>query len=478
MNSTKASFGWPDQLKFAELSGDYNPMHLDEIVARRLIFGGVVVHGVHILLRALEWIASERNAKLIMRSVTAQFQQPVLVGAEVEFRVSDADTDQNEALVLAFVGTGVVAKIGINWTSDRGIPTEVANGLPEKVPCLNLTEDEMPTASGQVPLTLGNDLLAELFPVLNRRAQRGQIAALLATTRIIGMKCPGYDSIFSELAISFSEKEKESRSLEFVVDRYDSRFRLASLKVRGASVEGILKAFLRPPAQDQPTVSQLSRFVNAGEFSGKRALIIGGSRGLGELCAKLLAAGGADIRLTYRRGEKDAAAVVNDIETNGGSVIAHRFDVIDGGGVLLEALGEWRPTDLLYLATPAIFRARQEEFSTALYDEFTDIYLKSFADIFFSLVPHNTLKFVKYPSTVAISDLTKDIPEYIVAKSAAEALCRLLSKAHNDINFDVKRLPRLATDQTANVYGIMAEDPVPVLLAWLRSVEENTNLDI
>jgi len=469
MIASKTSFGWPDQLKFAELSGDYNPMHLDAIVARRLIFGGVVVHGVHILLKALEWVSSERNANFVIRSVAAQFQQPVLVGADVEFRISETDTDKNESLVLAYVGTGVVARICINWTSDHGSPAEPANGLPEKESCLKLTEDEMPAARGQVPLTLSDDLLAELFPVLNRHVQRGQIATLLATTRIVGMKCPGYNSIFSELKISFSVNEKESRSLDFVVDQYDSRFHLASLKVIGAGAEGILKAFLRPPAQVQPTVSQLSQFVRDGEFSGKRALIIGGSRGLGELCAKLLAVGGADVRLTYRRGESDAAAVVNDIEASGGSALAHKFDVTDGGDVLLKELGNWRPTDLLYLATPAIFRTQHEGFSARLFDEFTDIYVKSFAEIFFTIAENGVLNYVLQPSTVAIDEVTRGMPEYIAAKVASEALCQYLEKMYPRIRFDVPRLPRMPTDQTVNLFGIKAADPIPLMLGFLRN---------
>jgi len=473
MTATTTSFGWPEQLKFAELSGDYNPIHLDEIVARRLIFGDVVVHGVHILLRALEWIASERDTQLVMRSVTAQFQHPVLVGGEAAFRVLDSGSDRNDTLVEVRVGTGVVAKIRFTWASGQIGPGDPAPHVPDEEVCLHLTADELPAARGQVPITLGDDLLAEMFPALSRNAQRGQLATLLATTRIVGMKCPGHNSLFSELAVSFFTTTEDNGSLEFVVDRYDSRFHLASLNVRGAGTEGVLKAFLRPPAQDQPTTAELAQFVSAGEFLGKRALVIGGSRGLGELCAKLLAAGGADVRLTYRRGERDAAAVVRDIEASGGSATGLRFDVLDGGSVLLEALGEWQPTDLLYLATPPIFRPRQERFSSALYDEFSDVYVKSFADVFSSLAPLNTLQYVKYPSTVAIGDLTRDVPEYLVAKSAAEVLCRFFAKVHNDICFDVTRLPRLATDQTANVYGVAAEDPVPVLLAWLRSAEEN-----
>ena len=59
-------------------------------------------------------------------------------------------------------------------------------------------------------------------------------------------------------------------------------------------------------------------FVNRDEFKGQSALIIGGSRGLGEVTAKLLAAGSADVRLSYYQGEEDAIGIVDDISSNGG----------------------------------------------------------------------------------------------------------------------------------------------------------------
>ncbi len=40
---TQRIFTSDDQLAFAKLSGDYNPLHMDPIYARRLLFGRQVV---------------------------------------------------------------------------------------------------------------------------------------------------------------------------------------------------------------------------------------------------------------------------------------------------------------------------------------------------------------------------------------------------------------------------------------------------
>ena len=57
-----------DQRDFAQLSGDWNPIHVDPIQARRLLFGEPVVHGIHLVLWALERLAGA--AQIAALSVT------------------------------------------------------------------------------------------------------------------------------------------------------------------------------------------------------------------------------------------------------------------------------------------------------------------------------------------------------------------------------------------------------------------------
>jgi len=41
------AFTLEDQAGFASLSGDFNPLHSDRLVARRTMFGDAIVSGVH-----------------------------------------------------------------------------------------------------------------------------------------------------------------------------------------------------------------------------------------------------------------------------------------------------------------------------------------------------------------------------------------------------------------------------------------------
>ncbi|GAC1478536.1 MAG: acetoacetyl-CoA reductase [Gemmatimonadaceae bacterium] len=71
---------------------------------------------------------------------------------------------------------------------------------------------------------------------------------------------------------------------------------------------------------------------------GKRALVTGGSRGIGAACAILLAEWGADVGIGYRSRAEDAGAVVRDVAARGVRGFAHAADIstAEGADALVE----------------------------------------------------------------------------------------------------------------------------------------------
>jgi 3-oxoacyl-[acyl-carrier protein] reductase len=65
------------------------------------------------------------------------------------------------------------------------------------------------------------------------------------------------------------------------------------------------------------------------ELSGKRALVTGGSRGIGAAIALALAEKGADVAITYERAADRAAEVVREIEEKGRKGLAIQADSAD-----------------------------------------------------------------------------------------------------------------------------------------------------
>ncbi|MBY5388883.1 SDR family NAD(P)-dependent oxidoreductase [Rhizobium johnstonii] len=69
------------------------------------------------------------------------------------------------------------------------------------------------------------------------------------------------------------------------------------------------------------------------ELAGKRALVTGGSRGIGAAIALALADKGADVAITYERSADRAAEVVRAIEGKGRKAIAIQADSADPAAV-------------------------------------------------------------------------------------------------------------------------------------------------
>jgi 3-oxoacyl-[acyl-carrier protein] reductase len=64
-------------------------------------------------------------------------------------------------------------------------------------------------------------------------------------------------------------------------------------------------------------------------LNGKKALVTGGSRGIGEAIARRFADDGASVAINYHRASDRAEALVNRIEEAGGTAAAFRADIAD-----------------------------------------------------------------------------------------------------------------------------------------------------
>jgi hypothetical protein len=249
--------------------------------------------------------------------------------------------------------------------------------------------------------------------------------------------------------------------------KFDERFSLLDLQVEAPGLSGTVATGVRPSPSRQTAYTAARTQVVPDAFHSERALVIGGSRGLGEAAVKLLAAGGADVRFTYHRGEEDANRVAREITEGGGSAACFGYDVLGGPGALVDGLGAWRPTLFCYFATPFIFAGAQGRFSAELFRTFCDFYVTGFHQTFVAVSEASR---VLYPSTVAIEAPPPNLVEYAAAKAAGESLCRSLALAHPDKRFECPRFPRLATDQTATLLKVPGADPIEPVRNALRSL--------
>jgi hypothetical protein len=466
-------FTLQDQFEFAKLSGDYNPIHIDPVSARRYMFGQPIVHGVHSILWALEiWCKKNKNAFKIL-SLKAFFYRPINLDIKTEYKV--ISNSQNhfeiELLTESVVNTKLVVEMGeISKENNhkKNIPP-IIDAFPENHIPRNLTKDEILGMSGNIDLYLKKSAADLLFPNLVQNIDSFQIATILSTTRLVGMYCPGLNSLYSALDLSFDNPQVLFSPLKYEVNKIDNRFGLVYLRLEGDGITGTIKSFLRPSSVAQSDFVSLQNFVTPGEFSGQRALIIGGSRGLGEVAAKLLTAGGASIRITYNQGKQDANIIVNEITTNGGQAEAIPFNVLDIQSINSCNISEnWFPTHCYYFATPFIFSGIKGIYSEKLFNKFCTYYITGFYNTIILWHAKGLNNFF-YPSTIAVNEFPDNMVEYALSKAAGEKLCEFMVSRSTKLNIYKPRFPRMATDQTVSFSLVKNEDPILLTLKHLRA---------
>jgi len=464
----KRSFTLADQKIFAKLSGDFNPVHIDPIVARRSLFGQPIVHGIHLLLWSLDNCVATETEPLELRSLKVDFQGSVAINTIATYQHTKEEKDVVR-IKLDTEGKKVASVKAVLAPRGKARSVMVPFGRPNSRDPRILCAGKAANVSGNLMLCLDTNLATHLFPNALRILPPMQVAELLATTRLVGMECPGLHSIYSGLDITFAGEVNPAPVMNYEVIDYDDRYSLLLMRVLSSRMRGTIRAFLRPVPQEQVSFTDLQQ-VNATEFARQHALIIGGSRGLGEVTAKLLAAGGAELKITYYQGADDAHRIVDEIASGGGIAECFPIDVLNPVQDLPDHLGDkWVPSHLYYFATPFISAATKRTFSPELFQKFCDYYVTGFLNIvkeIQSLGPG--LQKIFYPSTVFVDELPLNMGEYAAAKMAGETLCAFLEKAYPGIKIIKPRLPKLATDQTRGLLPVKNQDPVPILLEELR----------
>ena len=77
INISERIFTEDDQQSFAALSGDWNPVHVEEEIARRTIVGSIVIHGIHGVLWALYSAMSSNHIINTIKSIKVKFHSPI-----------------------------------------------------------------------------------------------------------------------------------------------------------------------------------------------------------------------------------------------------------------------------------------------------------------------------------------------------------------------------------------------------------------
>jgi len=87
-----------DIVQFAEVSGDYNPVHMSEEYASKTLFGGRIAHGV-IAISLISAAAAKLPGLPILLSHSSRFLKPVKIGDTVTAVAEVAGARKDKGIV-------------------------------------------------------------------------------------------------------------------------------------------------------------------------------------------------------------------------------------------------------------------------------------------------------------------------------------------------------------------------------------------
>jgi hypothetical protein len=447
-------------------------MHTDALYARRTQAGAPVVHGINLLLWALDSLALARQDLPPLRSLRVRFNKFVYLGELVEAILVQRELSKARiGISVDGVSRSIITfEFGdLHDDSDCSFAA-IARPVPAPLMPANQTFEQITNLSGQLSFQLTQENSIALFPAATAWLGFRRIAALVSSTQLVGMVCPGLHSIYDELSIKVCREVDLRHSLAFRVKETDPRFQSVAQEIVGDGLIGVVKSFFRTPPVKQAAMQSLARVVAPMEFAGSVALIIGGSRGLGELTAKAIAAGGGHVIVTWNTGKDDADKVVQEIRSAGGTCDAFAYDANKSASEQLASMADV-PTHAYYFATPTIFRPQSTIFVRGRLEEFLSIYVNGFWELVQALRARQPLISIFYPSSVSITERPRGMTEYTMAKSAGEVLCADINASMSPLHVSVARLPRLLTDQTLTIAATEAALSLETILPIIREVQ-------
>jgi acyl dehydratase len=118
-----------DVRAYAEASGDRNPLHLDDDVARSAGFDAVIAHGMftmgHLAAAIGEWVGDDA----VVRRMKVQFRSPVSMGETIVARARVRSIDA-EMLTVVLDASVTVDRRGRQEQAIRRGEVEIRAGAP------------------------------------------------------------------------------------------------------------------------------------------------------------------------------------------------------------------------------------------------------------------------------------------------------------------------------------------------------------
>ncbi|OPY03245.1 MAG: Cyclic-di-GMP-binding biofilm dispersal mediator protein [Syntrophorhabdus sp. PtaB.Bin047] len=435
--------------QFKELSGDVNPLHTDEIYARKTPFGERVVYGILVLLRAMTVL---KGRTIFLKKLKVDFVRAAFPDVPYFVKVSEEGADK--IVLRVFDGTINVLKADLSIEiGPLHVPGASAAGQVQ-----TLREPRAPTLeemggnysfSGQYGMSMRPGRLTEELRSLDWLGV-WQLAVIVGSSYVVGMDVPGRQALFVGMDLEFHHAYPARGVLEYEgsVRRADERVGLVEFDCRYAVqgepvASGRYKTFMRP---DRRVDSEADSGAEVREImKGRTVAVIGGSRGIGARVAESMARHGANTIVCYQKCSDDAMFLKNRYP---GRITLMQGDVSSMPWCMDLARGYPALDGIVLCASPAIKPLRFDVHTVDRVSEFIERSVSLVATPLAACI--SALSGSGGKCIVMSSDVVNrpfvDWPHYVAAKCAIEGFIRTVRLQYPSVEYHILRPRKVLTD--------------------------------
>lgn len=433
----KKKFNLTDQICFGKISGDINPIHSNEIYSRRSLYGEVIVHGINVVLIAINNL-KKKNNDFDFDKIKTKFIKPIYLNENVNyyFKILNRDCE-----ITVYQNRTIKTKININVINSKKsfrFKNLIHNKRKKILQKPNNLNFNKLINRFKLNLYFDYNLFDKYYSHISDKCIYNSLY-LISLSYFVGMVSPGLNSIFSTFNIQIS-KNNFQNFINFFLHKKIVKFNYINYDFCSNSCKGNLEIFLRPKKIRQKPYNFFTDIVSKNLFSNHRALVLGGSRGLGEISVKILRKGGADVDFTYFKSKYESELISKQSGAN--------FFYLDLNEKNFNKINLEKYTHIFYFLSPKIFKDKDYPHKK-LINNYDLYFCKGLKLLLKRITDFNITLF--YPSTIFIEDSSIDYKIYSDFKLKSEIIIKNFKKQNKLFNYFIPRLPPLKTDQNISL---------------------------
>lgn len=464
-----------DLTEYAEKSGDYNPLHMDELYAKCTLYEKRVVFGMLVV----EYCINKFESNICYKRIESIFRQPIFIGER--YSVKREKKDQ-KVILRVFNTSGLCVEIRIKNDKNNQKKFE----LPVNIKPYVIAEDiDHPYNKFDEFLSSYNLIKGKhKFGCYGSATDRLNILFRICSY-IVGMVIPGKHALFMRSNIEIQNQDLNgSVFYRIYMANYNRPLGVCDLYVSIETKEGVvataeLQAYVR---ESFDILEKEVNIVPIQEYQGQIIFITGGSKGLGRSLAKEYVSKGANVIVNYSKDDDAATNLVAHLSQKGGRIRAVKGNIGDYQecqGMFDYVKREYGKIDILICnaCTPP-----QSMKLTPRYAEYYTEYITKNIQLLFSPlsmsgeIMDDSGKII-FISSEYVDKINKFLPEYVGLKAQAEMLLKCYAEFYKERKAAIFRVPKMLTEMNNSPTGRIGTVPPDDIAKMIVSTEKNMQED-